>query len=230
MRPDIILERGDIEVADEDVGGIAVDAAAEPASHLVEEGKLVGEFGVDLGIGLVAAGRDVEVVNPGQAVAGQRTAIWRASSLPQNWRVWISAKGRRDTYGDAVIAGLAALGDIGVAAFPSSSTAGNWPCGHLVSCRQRTSGCQRLEEAADQADPQPHRIDVPGGNLQLHLQSVYRNWRKGEGRHEKGARSGAGRPAPCAHCAGRGYRRVQTATGHSSGGQWPLQTDAGTAT
>ena len=62
MAPDVVLERSDVEVADEDrpVGRRLLGAAH--SDHFVDEGELVGELRVDLRIGLVAAGRHVEIM------------------------------------------------------------------------------------------------------------------------------------------------------------------------
>ena len=73
-----------------------MQAVAEPAPHLVEKGDLMGEFGIERRIGKVATGRNIEAVDPGKAVAGEADGDMAASSLPQNWRVAISAIGRRD--------------------------------------------------------------------------------------------------------------------------------------
>ena len=62
MAPDVVLERRDVEIADQDHAACAVAAQRGVVAHLVEEGELVREFRIDLRIGLVAAGRHIEIV------------------------------------------------------------------------------------------------------------------------------------------------------------------------
>ncbi len=64
VRPDVMLQRRDIEIAHQH-DGIAVlrfCVLANQFSHLVQEVELVGELDVELGIGNVAAGGDIEIV------------------------------------------------------------------------------------------------------------------------------------------------------------------------
>src|SRR5712675_2853999 len=63
MAPDVILERRDVQIADEG-NGIAFLAAmpGEAGFHLAEEVELMGEFGIPRRVGNVAAGWHVEIV------------------------------------------------------------------------------------------------------------------------------------------------------------------------
>jgi hypothetical protein len=54
--------RGDVEIADQDVAVVATRMQRLTRLHLVEEAKLVIEFLVQRGIGNVATGGDVEIV------------------------------------------------------------------------------------------------------------------------------------------------------------------------
>ncbi|MNC95525.1 hypothetical protein D3C83_126750 [compost metagenome] len=62
MAPDVVLVRGDVEIAADDLppreGGVT-----EPGFQLGEEAHLVPELGVELGVGQVTAGGDVEVLH-----------------------------------------------------------------------------------------------------------------------------------------------------------------------
>ena len=117
MRPDIMLERGDIEVAGEDVGGIVVDAACRASRRISSrKASLWANLGLRLGIGEVAAGRDIEAVNPGQAVAGQADGDMAGVILAAELAGVDLGEGQARQYGGTVVAGLAALGDMGVAA------------------------------------------------------------------------------------------------------------------
>ena len=63
MAPDVVLERRDVEVADDDGAARRLVLVPEPGRHLVDEGELVGELVVDRRVRLVAAGGDVEIVD-----------------------------------------------------------------------------------------------------------------------------------------------------------------------
>ena len=63
MAPNVVLQRGYIEVADQDFTPRRVAWPRKKRRHFVEEGELMGEFVVDGGIGLVAAGRHIEIVD-----------------------------------------------------------------------------------------------------------------------------------------------------------------------
>ena len=67
MRPDVVFVRCDIEIANQNRFSIGL-LAFEPRLHLVEEGELMGEFLVYLGVWFVAAGRDIEIVDRDIAV------------------------------------------------------------------------------------------------------------------------------------------------------------------
>jgi hypothetical protein len=57
MTPDVVLERGDIEVAEEDHSARVVTLQGGGRPHFVEEGKLVREFRIGRRVGEIAAGR-----------------------------------------------------------------------------------------------------------------------------------------------------------------------------
>ena len=98
--PDVVLARGDVEIADEDRA--LGRGLGEPGAELGEKVELVGELRVQRRIGQVAAGGDVEVVHDGAGgqaggdvagvAAGAEVAVRPASSI-----------GRRDEDGDAVV-------------------------------------------------------------------------------------------------------------------------------
>src|SRR3954462_15841454 len=54
VRPDVVLMRGDVEIADQDVAVLAARMQRLARLHLVEEAELVIEFLVQRGIGNVA--------------------------------------------------------------------------------------------------------------------------------------------------------------------------------
>ena len=62
VAPDVVLKRRDVEIADQDRGSRPRLVLRGPVDHFIDEGKLVGEFDIDLGVRLVAARGDVEIV------------------------------------------------------------------------------------------------------------------------------------------------------------------------
>jgi hypothetical protein len=169
VRPDVVLERRHVEVADQDRR--AADAAPAPGSQIRQEIELVREFRVAVAVGHVAAGRDVKIVqhDPG-GLAGlrpqHRRDVARVLALAERHHVPPEErKARQD--GDAVIALLPREHDVLVARAPQGLQ------------RKRVVRALRLlqakhvrlglgEEAQDRIDAQAHRVDVPGGDGEAH--------------------------------------------------------------
>src|SRR5215831_8988704 len=63
MAPDVVLERCDIEVAEQDHSARVMASQSDGCPHLFEEGKLMRELGISCGVGEIAAGRYIQVVN-----------------------------------------------------------------------------------------------------------------------------------------------------------------------
>jgi hypothetical protein len=63
VAPDVMLERRDIEIADQNGAVGPLRAQPRAGAHFVEEAELVGEFRIGLRIGNVAAGGHVEVMH-----------------------------------------------------------------------------------------------------------------------------------------------------------------------
>ncbi len=98
MAPDVVLERRDVEVADQDRAARGARLAPNHARHLVEESELVGEFRVERGVGLVAAGGDVEIVDlEPRRLAGERHRDVAAIALVAEVARRSSGNGRRET-------------------------------------------------------------------------------------------------------------------------------------
>ena len=98
VAPDVVFERRDVEIADDDraVGGEIF--RREPCRHFVDEGELVGELVVDRRIGFVAAGRNVEIVDlqPVDAAAELRPAYDANRPCRRNRAGWTSTIGSRE--------------------------------------------------------------------------------------------------------------------------------------
>src|SRR5262249_35100364 len=63
MAPDVVLERRDIEVAEQDHSARVMTPQSGGCPHLFQEGKLVRELGISRGVGEIAAGRYIQVMN-----------------------------------------------------------------------------------------------------------------------------------------------------------------------
>jgi hypothetical protein len=102
VRPDIVFERRDVEVADRDHRPARIPLSREPGGQLVEKSQLVGKFRIELGVGNVAARWDIDVVqldaarqfDDGVAAVGAGTPGARRRR----------AKGLSGQNGDAIIA------------------------------------------------------------------------------------------------------------------------------
>ena len=63
MAPDVMFMRGNIEVSDEDLLGVALrETFGEIEPHIFEEIEFVAKFLIYLSVGHVSACRDIEVV------------------------------------------------------------------------------------------------------------------------------------------------------------------------
>src|SRR5581483_485086 len=169
VAPDVVFERRHVEVAEKDraLGFARLDGVARP--QLVEEGELVREFRIDLRIGLVAAGRHVEIM--------QRDRIAQAGTLAELRRdvpaVVLVAEaldahvldGQARDQSDAVIALLPVDRDMLVAELGETL---EWKLvvrtlGLLQAQHIRLLGA---DEARHQIDAQADRVDVPAGDFQ----------------------------------------------------------------
>ena len=115
--------------------------------------------------GIVAAGRDVEVMHldPGDHRRdGPRVAL--AADVER--RRVLDRQARGD--GDAVPALLAGDLQVRQAGVRRTPRVGNSPSRHLISCRQSTSGAASRDEARHLFGAQAHGVDVPGGKSQAH--------------------------------------------------------------
>ena len=163
VAPDVVLMRRDVEIAADQLPVLKC-SSPNHALQLLEEIELVLEFRVHLGVGRVAAGRDIDRVDGQRAAAeieaGRDVAaildfaehaarnVGRADAS-RRWRRRDSPSGR-------------ARRDAGSRP-RQKPRAGTARCWHLISCRHRTSTGCFFEEFEHQRQPQADGVDVPGG-------------------------------------------------------------------
>ncbi len=139
--------------------------------HLVEKSELVIEFRIQGGVGNIAAGGHVEIMQHQRLcelslVAEGDRDVARIEIAAEHADVSGVERQPRD-HGDAVIALLTVQRDVLVAeppeAFQRKGVVGAF--GFLQAQHIRP---HRPEEFGDQVDAQAHRIDIPGGQGELH--------------------------------------------------------------
>ena len=133
--------------------------------------SLCSNFGLIFGVGLVAAGRHVIVMN-GHRVAqlcllAQRDADVAAVDLAAIALQRLGIERQPRDHGDAVIALLAVERDVLIAE-PLEALQRKGVVRALGFLQAQHVGTDRLEELGNEVDAQPDRIDVPGGELDLH--------------------------------------------------------------
>ena len=163
VRPDIALEGGDIQVANQDCGPTAL--LPEYLGHLFDESKLVREFGIRLRIGLLAARRHVEIRDAHTALEFRHympriapPAIVAGSRIPDR-----NARDRQDS----VVPRLAAQDGPWVARRRELSAR---DCLRRRLDFLQTKKVRLLlgEKAEHERQPQPDGVDVPSGNPDVH--------------------------------------------------------------
>ena len=140
-------------------------------AHFIEEAELVLEFRIDLGIGLVAARRDIEIV--------ESDFVFQTGAFSQHHRdvpaIDLAAevlhvdpleRNARD-HGDAVIAFLSVDRDVLVA--ETLETLHRESVVRALGLLQAEHiGLCAFQEPGDQINSQPDRVDIPGGDLERH--------------------------------------------------------------
>src|ERR1700682_388029 len=169
-----MLERRHIEIADHDrtLGGLRPEHRV--IAHLVEEGELMGELRIYLGIGNIAAGGNVKIMHrdrvaqPG-ALAEHRGNMPAVGLAAKALDVAALERQARE-HDDAAIAPLAFERDVLVTE-PLEALERKAVVGALRLLQAQNVGTNRLDEFGDQIDAQPHRIDVPSRELKCRHQA-----------------------------------------------------------
>src|SRR5437764_9404676 len=171
VAPDIVFERRDIEIADKNGAIARLRAQRRAVAHLVEEAELVGEFRIELRIGDVAAGRDVKIVQRNRIAQPGAFAEFRrdvaAIGLTAERLNVETLKWQPRQHDDAVIALLTIKRGIFIAE-PLEALEREFIVRTFGFLQAQYVGTDGLEEARNQIDAQPNRIDVPACNGELH--------------------------------------------------------------
>ena len=171
VTPDIVLIGGDVEVADQDARPPRRVAGDAPGADGVEELQLVGEFRIGLGIGDVAAGRDVEIMD-GDAGCGTGALIEHDGHVAgvialAHRHCLLLGEGQLRDDGDAIIALVADEGLMDIARL-RKGLGRELLVRRLGLLQAEDIGLMIPEELRDHPDAQAHRVDVPGGDGELH--------------------------------------------------------------
>ena len=127
----------------------------------------MGEFHIDLGIGSIAAGGHIEIMDgdrvaqPG-AFAEHRGNVAAIGLAAETLNVEALERQPRE-HDDAVIALLTVERDVLVAK-PLEALARKSVVRAFGLLQTQDVRTDRLDELGDEIDAQPHRIDVPGGD------------------------------------------------------------------
>ena len=164
VRPHVVLMRRDVEIADQDVAVVAARMQRLARLHLVEKFQLVIEFRIERGIGNVAAGRNVEIMQHQRLCelrlfAERNRDVTRIDLVAEGADIRGLERQLRDD-GDAVIALLPVQRDVLIAeALEALQRKGIVDAFGLLQAQHVRP--RRLEEFGDEVDAQAHRIDIP---------------------------------------------------------------------
>ena len=170
VRPDVMFQRRDVEIADEDRRGVLLGIRVQML-HLLDEIELVAELRIDSAIRLVAAGRNIEIMQADTPAA----ALEDGRDMPAVADIAIILAmilGQRNARGDgnAVIALLAVNDDVLVAERPERRI-GKKLVRNLGLLQAEDIRPGLHNELLDDGHAQPHRVDVPGRNRKSHAQA-----------------------------------------------------------
>ena len=137
--------------------------------------SLWANFAIERGIGNVAAGRHVEIMQRDRVLQpsalAELTADMAAIDLAAESADSASLERQPREHHDAVIALLAVERDMLVAK-PLEALARKAVVGAFGLLQAQDIGTHRFDEFGDEIDAKPHRIDVPGGDRNLHAWTV----------------------------------------------------------
>ena len=157
--PHVGFERGDVEIADDQRRFVK---RLGPARHPLYEGQFLREFGVERGIGHVAAGRNIDILEA-DAVGQARADVPRlAIVLPVVAAMRMQRQPAQDR--DAVMHALPGEQAVDIAE-PLERLVGKGRVVDLGLLQAQHVGRDLRQEIADNVDTRANRIDVPGGDL-----------------------------------------------------------------
>ena len=164
----------DVEVADQDMPVVAARMQRFARLHLVEKFQLVIELRIERGIGNVAAGRHIEIMQHQRLcelrlLAERHRDVTRIDLVAEGSDIGGLERQFRDD-GDAVIALLPVQRDVLIAETLESLQRKRVvdAFGFLQAQHVRP---RRFQEFGDDVDAQAHRVDIPGGQGKTHADS-----------------------------------------------------------
>ena len=163
VRPDVVLERGDVEIADENAARRRLGAA--PVAHVAQVVELLAELRIGPAVGHVASGGDVEVVDDEAALEPRGDVAGMAEPGEVEGRRLLDGKPRED--GDAVVPLLAARHDVRVADLGEDVRRDAFDR-TLALLQADEIGALLLGEPDDERRPQANRVDVPSRDGEGH--------------------------------------------------------------
>ena len=173
MRPNVILKRCNIEIAYHNLAA-CFGHFTEPIGHFGQKFELVIKFLVNGRVRLVAACGHIKIVHRERASVALKGHVLMAGIL-------LAAKGplaglyngMARNCGNPVIGLLPAHMDVGIA------RRADFACGKLIVLTLNLLKAQQIwlifrQQALNQIQAKPHRIDVPGDKLECH--EAFRRW------------------------------------------------------
>ncbi len=160
MVPHVAFERGDVEIADDQRR--AVDRIG-PAGHPVKEIELLAELGVFLAVGLVAARRDIDILDDHPVMLGQLDPDMASLAIVLPVVAAEFPERRFRHRRDAVIALLPMHGEMLVSQ-RAERLVGELVLLALDLLQAQHIGRLLFDEALDDGHAQADGIDVPGSD------------------------------------------------------------------
>lgn len=168
VAPDVMLVLGDIQIADDNRMVIGQRWLVDPAFQLIEKRQLMGEFGIDCGVGLVAAGRHIKIVYA-QALVADRHTRRNMTGVAHFAKATTHDFVQRQAGGDrhAVIALLAIYREMFITELAEIITR-KLTIAALGFLKAQNVGGLLVQKPRDLRKAKANRINVPRGELQIH--------------------------------------------------------------
>src|SRR3984885_1122538 len=200
VAPDVVFKRRDVEIADQDRSLGRRPLMPGPIHHFVDEGELMGELDINLGVRLVAARRDIKIVNfEPLRLAAQDDMEMTSVAFGAKVSLGEGGEGHARNDRDPVIALLSVDRYMGIACL-TEGPKGEIRVGALRFLQAQDIRLVLEKKSHNEINAQAHRINVPCGDG------------KGHGRLRKRETAtcpaGAGRASTVGLLPTAGYQRL----------------------